>query len=128
MRRVILIRVHPLVEQQQLRRVPLHDQHQAVAAVGEAGDHVGLQAAGVDDAAEALEMRHLAGDDRAVGADVLLVHEWIEAARELGGDFRLEPFQVAGTDRPAALQFRPGERFRRLDVVHRGNYELRIKN
>ena len=35
-RRVILIRVHPLVQQQQLRRLPLHDQHQAVAAIGEA--------------------------------------------------------------------------------------------
>jgi hypothetical protein len=116
-RRVILIGVHPLVQQQQPRRLVPHHDHEAVDPVGHAAEHLNRHLANVDQPAEAREVRHLTRDDGAVGTDVLLVDERIEAAGQLRGDFLLQPARVALADRPATLQLGPGERLGRFDVV-----------
>jgi hypothetical protein len=59
-------------------------------------DHVGGQRSGLDDAAQTLELRRFAADHRAVRADVLLVHQGIEAARQLARDFLPEALEVRG--------------------------------
>ena len=116
-RRVILFRVHPLVQQQQERPLLLDDDRERLPPVGEAVDHFIVEAIGRQQPSELLEIRLFTSDDGAVRTDVLLVDDRLEAACELGRDLALEILEIARIDRPAPLELRPRQRLRRIELV-----------